>query len=202
MTDEKTYESVFVARQPIFDTQHETWGYMMLFRDSEDADHAVFTDNSEATMSLVSSLPLCDTPRTGKTRFLIHFTPEAVVRGIPHAIPWDNTVIILEEIEDPDEALFVALGDLMLDGYELALNNFEGKPGCERLGELADTLLIDVEGKDQADLEAIVTRAKRFGAPRLVAEWGFARRRPGAGRDRGDAGHHPEHPVQPGGQGL
>ncbi|OIQ49738.1 HDOD domain protein [Pseudodesulfovibrio hydrargyri] len=170
MTDEKTYESVFVARQPIFDTQNETWGYMMLFRDSGDADHAVFTDNSEATMSLVSNLPLCDTPRNDKTRFLIHFTPEAVVRGIPHAIPWDNTVIILEEIEDPDEALFVALGDLMLDGYELALNNFEGKPGCERLGELADTLLIDVEGKDQADLEAIVTRAKRFGAPRLVAK--------------------------------
>ncbi|MEZ7197140.1 EAL and HDOD domain-containing protein [Pseudodesulfovibrio karagichevae] len=170
MTDEKTYESVFVARQPIFDAQNETWGYMMLFRDSEDADRAVFTDNSEATMSLVSNLPLCDTPQNSKTRFLIHFTPEAVIRGIPHAIPWDNTVIILEELEDPDEALIVALGDLMLDGYELALNNFEGKPGCERLAELADTLLIDVEGKDQAELDTIVTRAKKFGVTRIIAK--------------------------------
>lgn len=170
MTDEKTYESVFVARQPILDTQNDTWGYMMLFRDSAEADHAVFTDNSEATMSLVANLPLCDMPKSAKTRFLIHFTPEAVVRGIPHAIPWDNTVIILEEIADPDEALIVALGDLMLDGYELAINNFEGRPGCERLAELADTLLIDVEGKDQAELEAIVTRGKKFGVTRMVAK--------------------------------
>ncbi|WFS62422.1 HDOD domain-containing protein [Pseudodesulfovibrio thermohalotolerans] len=170
MTDEKTYEPVFVARQPIFDAQNETWGYMMLFRDSADADHAVFTDNSEATMRLVANLPLCDTPENCQTRFLVHFTPEAVIRGIPHAIPWNNTVIILEEAEDPDEALIVALGDLILDGYGLAVNNFEGKPGCERLAELADTLLIDVEGKSQAELEAIVARGKKTGATRMIAK--------------------------------
>jgi EAL and modified HD-GYP domain-containing signal transduction protein len=170
MTDEKTYEPVFVARQPIFDAQNETWGYMMLFRDSADADHAVFTDDSEATMRLVANLPLCDTPENCQTRFLVHFTPEAVIRGIPHAIPWNNTVIILEETEDPDEALIVALGDLILDGYGLAVNNFEGKPGCERLAELADTLLIDVEGKSQAELEAIVARGKKTGATRMIAK--------------------------------
>jgi len=170
MNDEKTYESIFVARQPILDAQNATWGYMMLFRDSQDADRAVFTDNSEATMKLVANLPLCNTPRNAKTRFLIHFTPEAVVRGIPHAIPWDNTVIILEEIQDPDETLIVALGDLLIDGYELAINNFEGKPGCERLAELADTLIIDMEGKDEADLNAIVTRGKKFGASRMIAK--------------------------------
>lgn len=170
MTDEKTYESIFVARQPILDAQNSTWGYMMLFRDSQDADRAVFTDNSEATMKLVSNLPLCNTPRNGKTRFMIHFTPEAVIRGIPHAVPWDNTVIILEEIVDPDETLIVALGDLLIDGYELAINNFEGKPGCERLAELADTLIIDVEGKDEADLNAIASRGKKFGASRMIAK--------------------------------
>ena len=170
MTDEKTYESVFVARQPIFDAQNETWGYMMLFRDSADADHAEFTDNSEATMRLVANLPLCDTPEDCQTRFLVHFTPEAVMRGIPHAIPWNNTVIILEESETPDEALIVALGDLMLDGYGLAVNNFEGKPGCERLAELADTLIIDMEGKSLAELEAIVARGKKSGATRMIAK--------------------------------
>lgn len=170
MTDEKTYESIFVARQPILDAQNSTWGYMMLFRDSQDADRAVFTDNSEATMKLVSNLPLCNTPHNSKTRFMIHFTPEAVIRGIPHAVPWDNTVIILEEIVDPDETLIVALGDLLIDGYELAINNFEGKPGCERLAELADTLIIDVEGKDEADLNAIASRGKKFGASRMIAK--------------------------------
>ena len=121
-------------------------------------------------MRLVANLPLCDTPENCQTRFLVHFTPEAVIRGIPHAIPWNNTVIILEETEDPDEALIVALGDLILDGYGLAVNNFEGKPGCERLAELADTLLIDVEGKSQAELEAIVARGKKTGATRMIAK--------------------------------
>ena len=170
MKDERTYESIFIARQPIFDAHNETWGYMMLFRDSQEADRAVFTDNSEATMSLVANLPLCNTLGNNQARFLIHFTPEAVIRGIPLAIPWDNTIIILEEIPDPDETLIVALGDLMIDGYELAINNFEGKPGCERLAELADTLIVDMEGKDGADLDAIVTKGKKFGSSRMIAK--------------------------------
>lgn len=37
MNDDRTYESIFIARQPVFDAHNETWGYMMLFRDSQDA---------------------------------------------------------------------------------------------------------------------------------------------------------------------
>ncbi|MCJ2166011.1 MULTISPECIES: HDOD domain-containing protein [unclassified Pseudodesulfovibrio] len=170
MIEERTYESIFIAKQPIFDAQNETWGYMMLFRDSQEAEAAVITDNSEATMSLVANLPLCNTMGGNQARFLIHFTPKAVIRGIPHAIPWDNTVIILEEAQDPDETLIIALGDLLIDGYELAINNFEGKPGCERLAELADTLIVDMEGKDEADLDAIMAKAKKFGPSRMIAK--------------------------------
>lgn len=170
MSQETTYESVYIARQPILDAHDETWGYMMLFRDSKDADKAIFADNSEATMNLVANLPLCGGLGGSKARLMIHFTPEAIIKGIPHAIPWDNTVIILEEMCDPDETLIVALGDLIIDGFELAINNFEGKPGCERLAELADTLLIDVEGKDEADLKAIVNSAQKYGVSRLIAK--------------------------------
>jgi len=170
MTEERTYESIFIAKQPIFDAHNETWGYMMLFRDSQNADHAVITDNSDATMNLVANLPLYNSIGGNQARFLIHFTPKAVIRGIPHAIPWDNTVIILEEDQNPDDTLIVALGDLMIDGYELAINNFEGKPGCERLAELADTLIIDMAGKEPADLGAIVAKGKSFGASRMVAK--------------------------------
>jgi len=170
MSEETTYESIYIARQPIFDSHDDTWGYMMLFRDSQNADKAVFSDNSEATMNLVANLPLYDGLGGSKARLMIHFTPEAVIKGIPHAIPWDNTVIILEEMCDPDETLIVALGDLIIDGFELAINNFEGKPGCERLAELADTLLVDVEGKDKAALKAIVDKAQKYGVSRMVAK--------------------------------
>ncbi|NDV18159.1 HDOD domain-containing protein [Pseudodesulfovibrio sp. JC047] len=170
MTHEKTYEPVFIARQPILDAHNTTWGYMLLFRDSENADKAVFADNSEATMNLVANLPLCGGSCGHRARIMIHFTPDAIIRGVPYAIPWDNTVIILEETTNPDETLMVALGDLLIDGYELAINNFEGKAGCERLAELADTLIIDLEGKDEAELEAIVTQGKKFGPSRMIAK--------------------------------
>ncbi|BCS88900.1 EAL and HDOD domain-containing protein [Pseudodesulfovibrio sediminis] len=167
---ESTYESVFMARQPILDTQNETWGYMTLFRDSENADHAILNNTSEATMSLVANLPLCGGVGGNQARLLVHFTPESIIRGVPHAIPWDNTVIILEEIQTTEEALIVALGDLLIDGFELAINNFEGKPGCERLAELADTFIVDIQGKDEADIEAIVTKGKKFGNAKMIAK--------------------------------
>ena len=170
MSDEHTYESIYVARQPILDAASDTWGYMMLFRDSENADRAIFSSNSEATMNLVANLPLCGGVCGGRAKLLIHFTPEDIIRGTPHAIPCDSTVIILEEMVEPDETLIVALGDLIIDGFELAINNFEGKPGCERLAELADTLIVDIGGKSEEDLKAIVERAATFGVTNLVAK--------------------------------
>jgi len=170
MTDEHTYESIYVARQPILNADNDTWGYMMLFRDSGNAERAIFSSNSEATMNLVANLPLCGGVCGNQACLLIHFTPEDVIRGTPHAIPCDNTVIILEEMVDPDETLIVALGDLIIDGFKLAINNFEGKPGCDRLADLADILIVDMEGKSEEDLKAIVARAKGFDITRLVAK--------------------------------
>ena len=121
-------------------------------------------------MNLVANFPLCGGVCGSSARLLIHFTPEDIIRGTPHAIPCDNTVIILEEVVEPDEILIVALGDLIIDGFELAINNFEGKPGCERLAELADTLIVDIEGKTEEDLKAIADKAESFGVSRLIAK--------------------------------
>ena len=170
MNDELTYESIFVARQPIFDEHNETWGYMMLFRDSQDADRAIFTDDSEATMNLVANLPLCSGLGGDQARILIHFTPEDIIHGIPHAVPLNNTVIILEETQDPKEPLLKMLTSLKSEGYELAINNFEGKPGCEKLAEMADTLIVDMGGKDEADLSVIAAKGKKIGAARMIAK--------------------------------
>ena len=87
MTEQSTYESIYVARQPILDTNNDTWGYMMLFRDSNDADRAIFSSNSEATMNLVANLPLCGGACGSQARLLIHFTPEDILRGNPARHP-------------------------------------------------------------------------------------------------------------------
>ncbi len=170
MSEDNTYESIYVARQPIFDAHNETWGYMMLFRDSEDAKRAIFADDSEATMNLVANLPLCGGLGGNQARLMVHFTPEDIIRGTHHAVPWNNTVVILEEITDPADNLVAALLDLKEEGYELAINNFEGKPGCERLAEMADILIVDIANKASADLDSIMAKSQKLGSPMLIAK--------------------------------
>ncbi|WP_285906029.1 EAL and HDOD domain-containing protein [Pseudodesulfovibrio pelocollis] len=168
--DETTYQTIFVARQPIFTAHNDTWGYLMLFRDSQDADRAVISDNSEATMNLVANLPLCRGLAGNRSRLLIHFTPEDVVAGTPLAVPSGNTVITLEEQADPPGGLLKALRDLKGDGYEVAVNNFEGRPGCEPLVELADVLVVNIADRGPSELAAIVARGQKFGVSRMIAK--------------------------------
>lgn len=44
---------VFVARQPIFDPQLELAAYELLFRGANNHQHAQFSDNEEATSTVV-----------------------------------------------------------------------------------------------------------------------------------------------------
>jgi len=168
--DETTYQNIFVARQPIFTAHNDTWGYLMLFRDSQDADRAVISDNSEATMNLVANLPLCRGLAGNRSRLLIHFTPEDVTAGTPLAVPSGNTVITLEDMADPPDALLEALRGLKDDGYEVAINNFLGQPGAEPLAEQADALLVDMTGKSASELAAIVAKGQKFGVSRIIAK--------------------------------
>lgn len=170
MNEDKAYENIFVARQPIFSRNHATWGYLMLFRDSRDADRAIFSDDSAATMNLVANLPLCGGLAGDKGRLLIHFTPEDILRDTPLAVPWPNTVIIVEELTEPDGDLLRALAGFRCSGYEVAVDNFEGRPGAERLDELADFLIVDMEGKDAENLNGIVTRGRRLGSAQFLAK--------------------------------
>ncbi|MEF2229761.1 MAG: HDOD domain-containing protein [Pseudodesulfovibrio sp.] len=170
MNEDKAYESIFIARQPVFDRGNDTWGYMLLFRDSENAERAIFTDDSEATMNLVANLPLCGGVAGDKGRLMIHFTPEDIKRETPLAVPSANAVIIVEETADADRELLAALAGLRGEGYEVAVNNFEGKVGAEQLAELADYLVVDMDRKTADDLSAIVSKGKKIGSARFIAK--------------------------------
>ena len=52
--ENKAYESVYVARQPVFDRDLNVWGYELLFRSSGTAKTAVITDQNQATLQVIS----------------------------------------------------------------------------------------------------------------------------------------------------
>ena len=170
MHDDTTYENIYVARQPVFDAHNETWGYMMLFRDSLDADRAVISDDSEATMNLVANLSLYEGIGGKDARLMIHFTPDDIIRCTPHAVPTKDAVVIIEEMTDPGTPFIKDLQGLRDDGRLIAVNNFEGKEGCERVAEAADVLIVDMHGKSGSDLAAIVAKGKALGAPQFLAK--------------------------------
>ena len=170
MHDDQTYDNIYVAKQPVFDASNETWGYMMLFRDSMAADRAVFADDSEATMNLVANLSLHDGLGGCGARLMIHFTLDDVIRGIPDAVPCKDSVVIIEEMTDPGTPFINDLQKLRDEGRYVAINNFEGKEGCERVAETADVLIVDMLGKTEAELKVVVDKAKALEPTHLVAK--------------------------------
>lgn len=170
MDQERTYENVFIARQPIFDEAGKTWGYMLLFRDSQHATSATFTDDSEATMRVLANMSMCSLGTVQDARIMVHFPAEAVIRGIHRAMRPECSIVVLEEREEITPELLEALKTLHNEGYLVAVNNFESTPGKEELCDIADILIVDVLGKDQEDLQHLTRDARNFANATLMAK--------------------------------
>ncbi|WP_147819712.1 EAL and HDOD domain-containing protein [Salidesulfovibrio onnuriiensis] len=170
MDQERTYENVFIARQPIFDEVGKTWGYMLLFRDSQHATSASFTDNSEATMRVLANMPMCNLGTSPDAGVMVHFPAESIIKGIHRAMRSDCGVIVLEENEDVSPELVDALQSIREEGYKVAINNYQGLPDKEELYKAADILIVDLLDKNQGDLAALVKKAKEHGNAKLMAK--------------------------------
>ncbi len=170
MTQDKTYENVFIARQPVFDESGKTWAYMLLFRDSMYATSATFTDDAEATMHVLADMPLCSLGTEKGARTMVHFPGEAIESDYHRALGAECGTVIIEEREKITPKLLKAVEDLREEGYLLAINNFESTPGQEELCAMADVLIVDVHNKDDFELHHLVKDATELGKARLMAK--------------------------------
>jgi EAL and modified HD-GYP domain-containing signal transduction protein len=170
MTQDKTYENVFIARQPVFDENGKTWAYMLLFRDSMHATSATFTDDAEATMRVLADMSLCNIGTEQAARTMVHFPADAVKSGYHRALGSECGIVIIEEREPAVPRLLTALEELREEGYLLAINNFEGTPGQEELWALADVFIVDVHNKDDFELRDLVQAATRNSKAKLMAK--------------------------------
>jgi EAL and modified HD-GYP domain-containing signal transduction protein len=180
------YVNTFFARQPIFTPDKIVWGYELLYRDSEQATKAVFTDRDVATLSVISSV--ITNPPVGKDvgkKIFIHFTERSILQGIPQALAKETTVVEIEAFQDKPDLLF-ALEDLKEAGYLVALDEFDGRVIDEELVQLADIVFLDVLINSREELAQMVEAlaeydcmlaAKRVESPEhfaMAAELGFS----------------------------
>ncbi|GAB7082236.1 EAL and HDOD domain-containing protein [Megalodesulfovibrio paquesii] len=155
------YVDTFFARQPIFDASKNIWGYALLYRHAPDATKATFDDKDIATLTVISNA-IMNLPKAGERakKLCINFTEESLLRKIPLTLPAATTIILVDESFSATAEVVDALKEFKSLGYEVALNDFSGQPGCEPLLELADLVFIDILNKDIPRLKELTILAK------------------------------------------
>lgn len=115
---------VFIARQPILDREHKTFGYELLYRDGGDA--APPLDDPEAATRSVLSRAVLDfglADLIGDRFGFVNATPRFVTEGLHRALPPDGIVIEVREPEGDDISAIPAIVDARSEGYHFALDN-------------------------------------------------------------------------------
>ena len=162
---------VFVARQPIFDPQLELAAYELLFRGANNHQHAQFSDNEEATSTVVinafTELGL-DTV-VGDRRAWLNVSRDFILGAMAYALPKDRIVLELLEDQAIDLELLNQLDLLRRDGYKIALDDFSWADDREPLLKHVDIVKVEVLGRDPEAVAADVAKLRPYDVT-LLAE--------------------------------
>ncbi len=164
------FESVFVARQPIFDLFGTACGYELLFRNSGESVAAVINNPSLATVCVATcGFVFSQDDFESAKKLFINFTDDLIVQKAPKALPPSYTVIELLENSSLTDEVFSALVELKQLGYTIAIDDYTGADEFEQFIEIADIVKVDVLDQSFEQVEAI---ARKLGSKKvqLLAE--------------------------------
>jgi EAL and modified HD-GYP domain-containing signal transduction protein len=138
------FESIFVARQPVFYSDETLWGYELLFRSGEE-NIANVTDDVQATSSVIADgLTMAMEGMDGTAKILINFPEQMLVEDVGFALPKESCVIeVLEDVK-PSKATLSAVKRLKAAGYTIAVDDYFGQPQLKPFIDLADIVKIDI----------------------------------------------------------
>lgn len=161
-------ESVFVARQPIFDSNETPWGYELLYRASADAKTAEIDDDDMATRSIIAdgiSLALEGLPAE-RRRVLINFPETMLLEDVAYALPSENCVVEVLETVSPTSEVLDALTRLREAGYTIAMDDYGGEESLEPFLEHVDIIKVDILAleNDKEKLQAVVDKLAAYKA--------------------------------------
>jgi EAL and modified HD-GYP domain-containing signal transduction protein len=136
---------VYVARQPVFKTSKDRYGYELLFRDGLDNAFPDI-DGDEATSRLLSNsfFSMGIERVTGTGTAFVNFTRDLLVKRVPMMFPPERVVVeILEDVE-PEEEVVRACREIAEAGYTLALDDFCYRPEMAPLIEVSRIIKFDL----------------------------------------------------------
>ncbi|MYL34593.1 HDOD domain-containing protein [Pontibacillus yanchengensis] len=158
---------VYVARQPILNTNQEVMAYELLYRGGKEQNSYSFTDGDFATSEVVTNSFYnmgVERISEGKSCF-VNFTANLLKSQFPFCFPPETLVIeILENIEITDE-LVVSCKALKEKGYRIALDDYvlyEDNPYTYELLKYTDIVKIDVLQHSRQQEVYIFDQLKHF----------------------------------------
>ena len=162
--------NVFVARQPILDTQRRTTAYELLFRSGPENVFPRVDGTFASSRVLHDSLHVFGLDTLApRQRVYINVTREILLKELVRVLPPDRIVVEILETVTPDEEVLTACRRLKSDGYIIALDDFVFRDDYKPLVELADVIKIDflqTKGEERARVFDLL----RPSGSRLLAE--------------------------------
>ena len=163
-------EELFIARQPIYDSQLSVIGYELLYR-SGDMDRAVFDDGDLASCETIMNAFMhigVDT-LVGSTLAFINLPTQFIIN--PALTPMLREQSVLEILEDvePTEEVIEGIKRLKSEGYRIALDDFEFQEKYIPFLELADYIKLEVNTRSEDELAEYLKIVSKYSA-KVVAE--------------------------------
>ncbi|HEY2546726.1 MAG TPA: HDOD domain-containing protein, partial [Candidatus Acidoferrum sp.] len=147
----------YIARQPIFDTRLEVFGYELLFRNSDDNQ---FTPSKSATASVIvdSTMLLRMDFLTGRSKAFLNMSQEELRSGAAFLLPHGSTIIEITEQLEIDSETVVACQVLQSAGYKIALDGFQDIPRWQPLLPFASFLKVDFHATSEDEQLSIARK--------------------------------------------
>ncbi|MDK2867000.1 MAG: hypothetical protein PWP51_1112 [Clostridiales bacterium] len=136
---------MYIARQPIFKTNLDVYGYELLYRSDETTRVFDGTDATRATAGVLASLYEAGIEEiTNRKKAFINFDAHFLHEDLPDFIATDEMVIEVLEDVIVDEALIERIKFLKSKGYRIALDDFVEDFATYPLVPYADIIKFDL----------------------------------------------------------
>lgn len=156
---------LYVARQPIFDTNKSIAGYELLHRESDRNNEYTQADGEFASSRVISTAFLSmglDSLSGGRLAF-INFTGDLLTSGVASLLPKELLVIEILETVAPTRAVLAACEKLKADGYTLALDDYVLSPVFDPFARLADIIKVDFRKTTEKSQYAAILHYRDLG---------------------------------------
>lgn len=163
---------IFVARQPIFDKDKNTYAYELLFRESL-KNYFPDIDGNEATSKLLTNtfFAMGINKITGNKPGFINFTKDLLISKTATIFPNDKIVVEILENVEPEILLVESIKELKAKGYTIALDDFIFQEKFRPLIELSDIIKFDIMETPLESISNLVSALKtKYPKLTLLAE--------------------------------